>query len=99
MSEVNFRDEGTPLECPRHMMATRALHNLGDISRDELDLCWVGAEHGDYWVGNWVTGFGFFAVHFPKETTRELTDAEVAKYDGTSIQVGSGPVVPLRVRR
>lgn len=65
----------------KYLMATKAIHGLGDISRDEPDLCVVNEEHNDYYVGHWVTGFGFMDVKFPKETTRELTKRERKKYN------------------
>jgi hypothetical protein len=86
------------MKFPRYMMATTALHQLGDISRDKPDLCRVESEEGDNYVGAWVTGFGFFNVKFPKATTRELTKAEIKKHDKRSVRIGSQPAIPLRVR-
>ena len=63
----------------RYMMATTATHKLGDISRDAPDLMEVDEETDTEYVGRWVTGFGFFNVHFPKSSTRELTAAELDK--------------------
>lgn len=83
----------------RYMMATVASHKLGDISRDEPDLCVVHDEDETDYIGNWVTGFGFVNVRFPKTTTRELTDAEVEYYDGKHIQIGGQPPVRLNVNR
>jgi hypothetical protein len=60
------------------MMATTAIHKLGDISRKEEDLCRVYDEDEENYYGSWVEGFGFFDVRFPKETTRPLTEEEVA---------------------
>ena len=84
---------------PRHMMATTAIHQLGDISRDEPDLCVIEHEEGDNYIGAWVTGFGFFNVKFPKTTTRELTDDEAEHFGKQAIQIGSGPAIPLRIHR
>jgi hypothetical protein len=73
-----------------HMMATKAYHQLGDISRNEPDLCYVYGEAGEnkeYLVGQWVTGFGFFGVLYPVESTRELTEEEIKKYEDTYIQL------------
>jgi hypothetical protein len=66
----------------KYMMATKANHLLGDISRDVPDLCLVSDEGGDSYIGNWVEGLGFFNVEFPKATTRELTPEEIEKYHG-----------------
>ena len=47
-----------------------------DISRDDPDYFWVDDVDDENYIGRWVTGFGFFGVRFPKETSRELTDEE-----------------------
>lgn len=86
------------MEFPKYMMATTAIHQLGDISRDEPDLCHIEREEGDNYIGAWVTGFGFIGVQFPKATTRELTEEELTYYDNRGIRMGSGPIIPLRVR-
>lgn len=73
----------------RYMMATRAATSSGtDISRDEPGLAIVYGETERYYVGEWVTGLGFINVRFPKDTTRELTEAEKARYRGKLIRVG-----------
>lgn len=82
----------------KYMMATKAMHKLGDISRDDPDICVVFEEDDENYIGNWITGFGFVNVKFPKETTRDLTEEEIEKYDGMGIQIGSGPVVKMRVK-
>jgi len=71
-----------------HMMATKAYHTMGDISRTEPDLIIVRREHDDYYIGNWVEGFGFINVIFPKETTRDLNAEEFAKYHGQNLVMG-----------
>jgi len=41
----------------KYMMATKAVHKLGDISRDTPDLCIIHGqdEKKSYWtMGNWV---------------------------------------------
>jgi hypothetical protein len=82
---------------PRYMMATNAFHQLGDISRDEPDICRVDREDEDFYVGAWVTGFGFFDVRFPKATTRELTPDEFRHYNDRHYRIGSQPSIPLRI--
>lgn len=72
----------------RYMMATKAIHKLGDISREEPDLCVIHSENEENFIGNWVTGFGFVEVKFPKSTTRELTDEEKDKWHGVRIAIG-----------
>ena len=80
----------------KFMMATKAMHKLGDISRSE-DLCVISSETDTHYIGNWVTGFGFACVEFPKETTRELTAEEVEKYNKTYVQLASNPPIKLKV--
>jgi len=82
---------------PKYLMGTKAIHLLGDISRDEFDLFSTSAETEKYWIGMWVTGFGFFNVLFPKETSRELTNEEVEKYNKTYVQLSSNPPIKLNV--
>jgi len=65
----------------KYMMATKAYHKLGDISSNAPNLCSVSGENGEFYVGSWVTGYGFFHVNFPKETTRELTQKEIEHYN------------------
>lgn len=64
-------------EFPRYMMATTAIHKLGDISRDEPDYCWVKEQTDEGFLGAWVEGYGFVNVLFPADTTRELTAEEL----------------------
>lgn len=81
----------------KYMMATKAYHQLGDISRDEEDLCVVKDEDEDYYIGNWVEGFGFIDVKFPKETTRELTQEEVEKYHNMELTINSNYIGKLNI--
>ena len=76
----------------RHMMATIAIHNLGDISRKDPDLCVITKEDENNYIGMWVTGFGFFDVKFPKDTTRSLTEQEKNKYIGRGLAINSNPI-------
>lgn len=75
----------------RYMMATKAIHKLGDISRDLPDLAWIEGEDGDDYIGVWVEGFGFADVRFPKATTRELTAEERERYDGAHLELAGKP--------
>lgn len=52
------------------------LDNEYDISRDEEDYFIAWEDGGENHVGNWVTGFGFINVRFPKATSRPVTDDE-----------------------
>lgn len=84
---------------PQHMMATKAMHKLGDISRDVPDLCIVNAMEGDNYIGAWVEGFGFIGVKFPKATTRPLTFEEIKRYDGMRLRINSTVLpTPLKIR-
>ena len=69
----------------KYMMATKAIHMLGDISSNVPDLCIVDEETETDFIGNWVTGLGFINVKFPKETTRELTKEEIERYNGMKL--------------
>lgn len=68
-------------------MATKAFHQLGEISSKEPDICVVLKEDGDNYIGNWVYGLGFIDVKFPKATTRELTEQEKQYYNGCKLAV------------
>jgi len=83
---------------PHYLMGTEAYHQLGDIGRDEDDLFQAYDETDDYWIGSWVTGYGFFNVCFPKETSRELTPLEVEHWSKQRIQVGSQPSIKLNLK-
>lgn len=80
----------------RYMMATKATHLLGDISRDEPDLAIIDSEAGDDYIGEWLTGIGYVGVRFPKATTRELTDDEKAYYRTKAVDApwGTWPIDP-----
>ena len=79
----------------KYMMATKAFHQLGEISRDEGDICHIHDETDEHYIGSWVTGFGFIGVRFPKETTRKLTLEEVLRYSRCRYQIGSQPSFDL----
>lgn len=83
----------------KYMMATKAFHKLGDISSDTPDLCYIKHTSIDekYYIGSWVTGFGFINVKFPKESTRELTDEEIKYWNSKYIQIASQPPHKLNV--
>lgn len=57
----------------------KAIHKLGDISRDCLnaELICVHSEDENNWIGNYVEGFGFIDVKFAKADCREASDEEV----------------------
>lgn len=80
----------------RYMMATQAIHAVGNLSRDEPSLAIVYRETERDWIGEWATGVGFVNVRFPKETTRELTAEEREQYDGKWIEC-AGQIRPIRL--
>ncbi len=82
----------------KFMMATQAMHKLGDISRDEGDLCVISSENNTHYIGRWVTGFGFIDVEFPKETTRKLTAEEVEYYNKQYVQLSNHPPKKLVIK-
>ena len=72
----------------KYMVATTAIHCLGDISRElqkereqgiaSVDnFCAVSKEDEDNYYGSWLTGYGFFNVKFPKESTRDCNEKEL----------------------
>ena len=75
----------------RYKMATKAIHLLGDISREEPDLCVIHSQDEENYIGNWVCGFGFIDVKFPKETTRDLTEEEIKEWSGRGLAINSNP--------
>ena len=85
------------MEIDKYMMATKAYHKMGDISRNEPDICHVHLERKDDYVGSWVTGFGFIEVKFPKDTTRELTPEEIKKYNSYMFQLASNEPFKLNI--
>jgi len=83
---------------PRYLMGNEAYHLLGDIGRDEDDIFQAYGETEDYWIGAWITGYGYFNVCFPKETSRELTPEEVEYWSKQYIAVGSQPAYKLNIK-
>lgn len=91
-------DQMVEIKEPFYMMGTKAYHQLGELSREpEPDLFIAGSETEKFYIGNWITGFGFFNVLFPKETSRPLTPEEIEKYNKTYIQIGSNMPQKLKV--
>lgn len=84
-------------DIDQYMMATTAMHMMGNISRDEPDLCRVTKESDTDYYGMWVTGMGFFNVRFPKKTTRALTIEEIEKFNDTYVQLANYPPQKLKV--
>lgn len=57
----------------------KALHLLGDISRDYYDaeLIYVHDETDEYYIGHFAEGFGFINVKFLKTDCRDATEEEI----------------------
>jgi hypothetical protein len=53
--------EQSKLQFPCYMMATKAIHQMGDISNDTPDICVITEEGLNNYIGHWVTGFGFLS--------------------------------------
>lgn len=83
---------------PKYMIATKAFHQLGNISSNIPDLCVVNGEDDENYYGFWVTGFGFYDVRFPKETTKNLTEEEVEKFDGRILSINETPIKRLKIK-
>ena len=77
------------------MMATKAIHKLGDLSRKKENICIITDEDNDNYIGMWVTGYGFFDIKFPKSSTRELTPEEIEKYKSMYVQISDQYPVKL----
>jgi len=81
----------------RYMMATVAIHQLGDISRATPSLCLIQRQGLLNYYGHWVTGLGFVEVRFPKKTTRPLTQEERAQYRGKWVEINGCPLYEINV--
>ena len=60
----------------------KAIHQLGDISRDvyNAELITVYDEDKDNWIGQFVEGFGFINVKFAKSDCKEATEEEIKQW-------------------
>jgi hypothetical protein len=65
------------------IMATKAFHGGGDISRAEPSPARFHRETPKYYIGEFMEGFGLLCVRFPKSGCRLLTEAEVATLEGS----------------
>ena len=75
------------IDPPKYMMATAAFHKMGDVSADKPQLCSVTRETDEYYVGTFILGPGLIDIHFPKETTRELTEEEKKEWNNKPIYI------------
>lgn len=68
-------------------VATHAYHKLGDISRKEPDFCCISFEDEHNYYGNWVEGFGFVDVQFPKHSTTIASESLTQKVLDMNLQI------------
>ena len=73
----------------KYMIATKAFHQLEELSRKERGICIINNKDDKNYIGMLVTGFGFFNIKFPKSFIRELTPEEVNKYNSTYVQLNN----------
>ncbi len=96
-AKIDFDEQGDTLPEPRLMVlrdTSHAFHKLGDIGRPEssrVEFIMVGSVKSDFLVGNFVEGYGFFGVHFPREACSAPTDAEREWVEGRKIGIGPFP--------
>ena len=69
----------------KYMIATKANHKLGDLTRPEGDICMIKKETDEHYIGQWVFGYGMVGIEFPKNTTRTLTETEKEHYNGMKV--------------
>ena len=75
-------ETGVELPEPKVMIGTIGYHQLGQLGGDDVeDWFYAVSETQDYWIGNWITGFGFFNILFPKDTSRGLTQKELEYFN------------------
>ncbi len=101
MNKIQIKNEVAKMKSikdGKYMIGTKAYHQLGELSRGE-DLFVAQYETDEYFIGMWITGFGYFNVCFPKETSRELTNEEVKEWSKKYIQIGSQPPVKLNLKK
>lgn len=79
-------------------IGTTAVHRLGDISRDESNICILTDEDETDYMGMWLEGFAMMETKFPKECVRELTEAEKEFFHDRLIKKGGKPWKRLNVR-
>lgn len=66
-----------------------AIHKLGNIKRDSYDaeLIAVHKEEEDFYIGNYVEGFGFIDVKFKKSDCRNPTQEELELIDDGKLEL------------
>lgn len=83
---------------PKYLIATTAIHQLGDISRPTGDLAQITGYDSENYYGMWVCGFGFFGVKFPRSTTRELNKKEIKYWQDRTVGIPGSWHYKLKVK-
>lgn len=93
---IDFDEQGDMLPEPRLMVlwdTLHAFHRLGDIGRpesDQVEFVWIRSVKSDFLVGNFVEGYGFFNVHFPRAACSAPTDAEKERFASMRFEIRGG---------
>jgi len=66
------------------IFATKAIHKLGDISRDDGDYAIVTEADDENYYGQWLSGYGFVDVQFPKKSSRIIAGCAAVKLSDNS---------------
>ena len=90
----SIREDGACL----YAMGKEAHHYLGDISRKDWDIVQVVQEDADNYYGNWLYGYGYVDVRFPKSSLRELTKEEIDQYEGSNFGIVGSWANKLKVK-
>lgn len=89
--ELLFNDEVDKnkkrLEKPIHLMAKEGYHKMLNYINDTYAFIVVHSEYKDFYIGNWLEGFGFVDIQFPKNKTRSLTKEEQEKINNSRIVI------------
>jgi len=80
-----------------YAMGKEAHHVTGEISREEWDLIQINAEDDKNYIGNWMYGFGFIEVKFPKKSIRALNKKEIKYYEGSHYGIGGSYLGDLEI--
>lgn len=78
---VDFKEDPTYRKI-EHLIyiSTEAQHLMGDISRDNPDTFTAVGETNTAYYGQWIEGYGYINVMFPKTSVRKATEEEKQKY-------------------
>lgn len=79
-------------------MGTTAHHLLGDISREQAEICVLTEESETHYMGFWLEGFAMMGTKFPKDSVRELTEEEKTFYHDRPLHQKGKPWKKLNVR-